>query len=208
MTVRVLLKDSKVTRKPGFVEEKRRDQSGNEYSVYSLPNGIRLFVENERWYVALRDLNDWIPKTIEKLVEQISFHGSFDRVKGRELGIYRHKTAEAEVGIGSSGYLVDMKASKLEDARELFLKIRTGEISRPESSFEGEQNGMSRQQLEQELATISAKAGELEQQTSDLRSELSLRTAEVAVLKAELEARNAEVHRLLSKIEELETFEI
>ncbi len=101
--------------------------------------------------------DDILPPTIAEFVTDVSYYAKISEANrvNRELGIYNHESAQAEVEIQSVGkdrlgYMAKVRGTKLEDCRELVRKIKTGVI-RPTESYDGSQQGMSRQDLEKEF---------------------------------------------------------
>lgn len=173
MSVHVYLKGNEVQSIEGFTEE----------GFPGLP-GIKLFRDGGRWYTILQEPTDPVPAAIVNIVDEISFIGWFPHYPYREAGVYRYESAEAEVELskgvsigkgGKSGEIeyrteICIKAKKMDDLLELYRQIRTGSI-RPEQSYEGEQGGMSRAELEAELKRIQQSANSiLEGVKADLRT--------------------------------------
>lgn len=149
---------------PGFTSKPSRDGSGDEVKV----NGISLFNDNGRLYTMFGDESSVMPDELKDYIEEVSFYGTMPETPKRERGIYHHESAEAEVEIdlGSKmrSYRVKITAKKIEDVRTLFRKIKAGSI-RPEDSHDGQQNGLSRVELDAELARAQR---ELEELRNDL----------------------------------------
>jgi len=152
MAINVYLKGDEVKNVEGFVT-KTRKQNGQEWNEYTLP-GVNLWHDKGRWHTMLHEPTEPVPVAVANIVEEISFHEWTALEPHREAGIYRHESAEAEVEpdmIGGKMKLkIRIKAKKMEDLRELYRRIRVGSI-RPEQSYEGPQDGLSRNQLETAL---------------------------------------------------------
>ncbi len=104
-----------------------------------------------------------MPSALLPYVKELSFRDTFrSGYAVREIGIYIHKTARAEVGMATvergSAYTVDIKAKNLDDLKELYDLIRAGTIHATES-HEGPQQGKTRAKLEAELKKVK---GDLE----------------------------------------------
>lgn len=144
MSVNVYLKGDEVMGLEGFDSTRK-----------SLPGNIVLFQEKGRWYFTLSDPSEPIPATVAGIVEEISLHAQVPCYDKREAGIYRFESAEAEIEQGqiSGRYWlqVRIKAKKMEDLRALLHMIRAGSI-RSEVSYENQQVGTSRAELEAKLA--------------------------------------------------------
>ncbi len=155
MSINILLDEQKLREAPGFSDTTRTDGGGGMI----LDNTrIPVSVDNlGRIYITLSDHASLAP-SIEPFVTEVSFfvYVSAQRTH-RELGIYRHASAEGEVdlqeGRDSTQYWIKVSAKKLEDARELVRLFKIGSI-RPADSFEGRQQGESKEELEARLRTV------------------------------------------------------
>lgn len=150
MSINVYLKDE-VIKLPGYICKPwgHKGQSGENHII----SGVTLLRDKGRWYIMLHEPTDQVPEAVADLVEEISFYEWIPSSPKREAGIYRHETAEAEVQPYLDGKnnrnQVRIKAKKMEDILNLFRMIKIGSI-RPEESYEGQQSGMSRAELEKE----------------------------------------------------------
>lgn len=154
MSINVYLKGDEVKNLEGFTTKKKQGgKPVQEWDEHEL-SGVKLSLDKGRWYIYLSEPTEPIPAVVKDIVEEISFHGYLKAGIRREMGIYRHESAEAEIDAESAGgkpmYVVRIKAKRMENLLELFHKIKIGSI-RPEESYEGQQNGMSRAELEAEL---------------------------------------------------------
>lgn len=153
MSINVYLEGDKVRDLEGFIV-KPRGEYDKRWEEYELP-GISLRYDKGRWFMTLNDPTEPIPAVIANLVEEISSHESIPSIPKREAGIYHHESAIAEVEHGKHGdprkTSVDIKAKCMKDLLELSRMIKVGS-TRPDESYEGEQLGMSRKELEAELA--------------------------------------------------------
>jgi len=144
MSVRCFLNPSEVERLHGL--------KSLGHNMFTLPGGVRLYLAEERYYFELSDLDE-IPPSMEGLVEEISVLHHWKGAR-REAGIYREGEVEAEVSYQCTSTeatnIARLQVKKIEDAKSLVRKIMTGVI-RPVESYEGSQNGKSRQELEGEL---------------------------------------------------------
>ena len=161
MSINVYLKGDEVRKLEGFTTKKRQGgKPVQEWDEHEL-SGVKLSHDKGRWYIMLHEPTEPVPATVVDIVEEISFYEWISLRPSREAGIYRHESAEAEVEpdkIGGDNRLkIRIRAKKMEDLLELYRKIRTGSI-RPEQSYEGQQGGMSRAELEAELERMQRDA--------------------------------------------------
>ncbi len=175
MSTNVYFKDD-IRRYPGFSSTPCPDGSGNKM----IAAGINLFSEGGR----LHSIGDNTPF---ELLGFVDYYSSYEWVSAertrRETGIYRHEDAEAEVTFEDTGgkkqkYCIKLKAKKMESADTLLRLIKTGAI-RPAESYEGAQQGKSRDQLESELRQAMQ---ELEGNVAYLRKVVFKYEAVLAVL--------------------------
>ncbi len=164
----VYLKDEVATTK-GFSETTHHD--GSESHKMRLRLGcIGLNQQqNGRWMCYLGLNTKEVPPELAELVEEISFMTDIPASPHRERGVYRHESARAQVtaSSGKIGSKVHITGKNLADVRELHHKILAGSV-RPEESYEGEQNGMSRRKLEVELARLRVLELESKKLVADL----------------------------------------
>ncbi len=146
---------------PGFKSTPYADGSGDRMQI----GGITLFNDRGRLCTFVGDEGAKLPEELQKYVAEFSLYITMAEVARRETGIYCQGSAEAELEVaeyskGRLGYRVRARGKKAEDVRELLRMIRAGEI-RPERSYEGQQIGMSRSELEAKVASLAEKNGEL-----------------------------------------------
>ncbi|HXK31175.1 MAG TPA: hypothetical protein VJZ94_00270 [Candidatus Paceibacterota bacterium] len=132
---------------------------GGEDELAEVGGNLRPSHRDGRWRVYLpNDINE-IPEVLDQVVDEISFKEGIPYSPSRETGIYLHKDARAEITFGVASkdlprmLMVHIAGKDLKNIRELFHQIRVGSI-RPEESYEGEQSGKSRKELEAELARL------------------------------------------------------
>lgn len=163
MSLYVYLRGDEVKKIEGFTTTLRQGgkpvQEWNEYKL----SGVSIhYDENGRWHIFLSEPTDSVPAVVADIIEEVSLHKYLNN--RREEGIYRYESAEAEIDRQSAGgkflYRVRIKAKKMEDLLELFRNIKIGSI-RPDESYEGQQNGLSRAELEEELKQLQDKFGNL-----------------------------------------------
>lgn len=160
MSVNVYLKGEEVTKLDGFKTVKQHHQ-GNSWDNYNY-KGLTLYCSGGDWYFTLYNVDDNIPDALKELVERVVYMGRFSFLPAREAGEYLHESAVAKVssidnsGKGNRENSIRIDAVKMEDLRELLKQIRVGSI-RPHKSYEGPQNGLSRNKLEAELKEANAK---------------------------------------------------
>lgn len=153
MSVNVYIKEDEIIKMSGFKTIEKGGKNGQSWEEYDL-SGIKLYFEKGRWYTTL-NIRDNTPDLIKDIVEEVSFLEYIPIKPWRESGVYKLGTAIAEIELsgkmcGDTVKKVFIKAENLGDIQEIFHKIKTGSI-RPEESFEGEQSGLSRAELEEEL---------------------------------------------------------
>lgn len=148
MSINVYLKGDEVTKLKDF-KTKQMQNRDRQWEEYGLP-GVSIWREKGRWYITLNEPTEPIPAAVAGIVEEISFRVWIPGSPSREAGIYRHESAEAEVGTDKSSgdlkYEIRIRAKNMADLLELYRKIRIGSI-RPAQSYEGEQGGSSRAEL-------------------------------------------------------------
>lgn len=154
MSINVFLTDG-VMKLEGFTTTPRTER-GQTWQEYSLP-GVKLFRDKGRFYTMLSEPTDPVPPVVAGVVDEISYYERLPGRPNREAGLYRCGTAEAEVESdtisGVPQKSVHIKAKNMGDACTLIRKIKTGSI-RPDESYEGQQSGLSRATLEQELERL------------------------------------------------------
>lgn len=133
---------------------------------WHIPGIITLAYEKGCCFLTLNEVSDPIPPAIAEFVEKITIR-EYHQASKRESGIYRYKTAEAEVMMDSSGVSASIfiRGMSKEDALDLLKKIKTGTI-RPDESYETPQDRISSKE-------ICAKLTELEHINSDLRDQIA-----------------------------------
>ena len=178
MSVNVYFTDA-VREIDGFTSKPYSDGSGENMRI----DGLHISSDRGRLYAMLGDENSEVPDKLKDCVTGFSLYEFIPRVAQRETGIYRHGSAEAEVEDAwddgkRSMYKVQITGKKMEDVRNLFRMIKTGAIRpEPEDSYEGEQLGMSRADLEAELERMTIERDDLLEQLQ--LSEATLRDHEV-----------------------------
>ncbi|MDO8559209.1 MAG: hypothetical protein Q7R84_02650 [bacterium] len=152
MSVNLYLNDN-VRKSELFKSEPYRNGTGDQMTF----DGMSIFGEKGRLHIIWGN-DDPIPEILKNLVEEVSCHEVIPQMGHRESGIYRHETAECELTPEDYGnakrekpmYRLKITAKNLEDIQAIMHKIKTGTIS-PDESYEGNQHGKTRQQLENEL---------------------------------------------------------
>jgi hypothetical protein len=166
-------------------EEKIRAATGFSETPYDQKGGgginfrdISLFRGNGRLHAMLGD-DEVLPAFLVEFVTDVSYYAKISDTNrvNRELGIYNHESAQAEVEIQSMGkdrlgYMAKVRGTKLEDCRELVRQIKAGLI-RPTESYEGSQQGMSRQDLEKELGRVTDLVERQAPELEDTRNRLA-----------------------------------
>ena len=137
----------------GFKTQPYKDGSGDEMIL----NGTHVYRQDGRLHISWNETAP-ITEELRGLVEEISWYEQIPQTGRREAGIYRHKSAECDLTPEDRSsnkrenriYILKLRAKTLEDAHELMHMIKTGTI-RPSESYEGDQQGLSRAELESEL---------------------------------------------------------
>jgi len=133
----------------GFVADKQYP------ATMGICEGFHFYFNNGRWRIELGSCNNPLPDWLAPIVEEISLFECLALETKREAGVYRHESAEAEVGSYRDGRReitrIRIQAKNMDDTRALLHKIKAGTI-RPDESYEGQQTGMSRQELEAKVA--------------------------------------------------------
>ena len=140
---------------------------------YQLP-GLDVCRNKGRYYVILHP-GDPVPPILKSVVDEISLYDEIPvALIRRELGLYTHESAEAEVEPTYSGerHIIRIRGKKMEDVVELFRLIKAGAI-RPSVSYQGPQSGKSRPELEKELKQARQELEELREKLG--LSEMTLR---------------------------------
>ncbi len=177
MSMNVYLKES-VRNASGFKSDRPVDDAENNISV----NGIILYSEKGRLYVMLDD-NGVIPSILVEHVDEISVHTSFSAERThRETGVYTLDDAKAELNYSFGGktmlYLIKTKGKKLDSVQALIHKIKTGSV-RPTESYEGRQQGMSKEELEIELGNCKADLAALQSKLTQSEADRILAVGKV-----------------------------
>lgn len=173
MSINVYLKGDEIRGVEGYKATPQHDR-GQTWNKHTLP-GIDLLFEKGRWFITLYDLTDAIPAVLESIVDEISVFVSLPIYSPREMGIYEHKSATAEIDTDNLGGKTDKFRLKIitktmEDARELIEQFRCGTI-RPKLSYEASQGGKSYAELEAEVERIQRNAnGAIEFLKADLHT--------------------------------------
>jgi hypothetical protein len=199
MSVNVYFTDE-VKKLDGFTKKPYKDSSGDEMKI----DGMHLFSDKARLYAMLGDENSVVPEKLQPCVESFTLYESIPQVAHRETGIYCYESAEAEVewedGYGKNGkpkYKVHIVGKKIEDMRDLLRKIKTGTI-RPEESYEGQQLGMSRSELEAQWKRVNENNTSLADQL-----ELSYKTLQAERVNfTNACEKNVKLRRLASELRE------
>lgn len=144
---------------PGFY------MTGTGTEQWVVPKTITLAYEKSCCFLTLNEVSDPIPPMIRDFVEEVTLR-EYHSASKRESGIYRHKTAEAEVTREHSALLVSIfiRGKSKDDVVNLLQQIKTGTI-RPEESYEAPQDGMSSEEihakLKEELRSANAQISDL-----------------------------------------------
>ena len=189
MSVNVYLVGEKVREMSEFKIVGGKKKDGGSWKQFTL-SGINLSYDKGRFYICLDQPTEKISSLLADIVDEVSFWEWFPSDPAREVGIYNHKSAEAEVeSPRENSVRVRIIAKKMEDLLELYRKIRIGSI-RPTKSYEGEQDGMSKVQLEKELKRLQGEKTELEEKLEILQGENTELDGKLAVLTEKAEKAN------------------
>lgn len=196
MSINVYFKDE-VKNYLGFKISPATQERAERTSV----NDISLFDKDGRLYAMWGD-DSPMPDDLCDFVEEITQYEWIPRMGYREAGIYRYESADCELIPKDPGgkrenpmYWLKMRGTKLEDIQALLYRIKVGTI-RPDESYEGHQQGKSRNELEQELRNLREHVTELENEKTILESENS--QARFALQKAQelVDQKTAEIDSL------------
>lgn len=182
MSVNLYLKND-IREATGFTEKPYKDNStGMDRRI----DGVSIFGLEGNFHVSHSE-NDPIPPKLAEYVVRITLHDfiSTERAR-RETGVYRDGDTVAEVTVANSNRPmchVKLEGNDLDKIKGLLRKIQAGSI-RPVESYEGQQSGLSRKQLEMDL---ESNKGLLKEAQSSLQLALS-RVSAAYKLSAELEA--------------------
>ncbi len=155
MSINVYLKDEVQQATTGF-EEKEKAESGHKRSEYRRVSGTSLLHDKGRWYFILHYLTDQIPDSVKEFVEEISCFETFSSQPKRALGVYKFESVEAELDDWDKGkYQLKMRGKSMENMLKLYRLIRAGQTF-PVESYDGQQSGVSRSELEAELEQMQS----------------------------------------------------
>lgn len=159
---------------------------GGSYELFAL----KVEEEDFRWYLYFNDYGSKLPAELDGMVEGVSIFEATPAYATREMGQYQHNTATAEVEVqrrdhDKSLYRLEVKAEKLEDARELIHLFKVGKI-RPVESYEGSQLGKSRAELEEEVVLAKMMVDRLIDRLRTLEREIEASKGLVFMKKATL----------------------
>jgi len=125
-----------VEKKEGY-EEKQRGKDSEQYKDYSIA-GMHIFRDKGKPYIMLGEVENSIPEVVSDIVVGVSLHDWIPLTPKRIKGVYKLKSATAIVDLSGDRTEVRITAEKIEDLRELYYKIRTGQIL-PSENWEAEQ---------------------------------------------------------------------
>lgn len=117
--------------------------------------GFTIYHTSGRWYFNI-DLVSPIPAELQKLVVEYSLYAFIPSRPYRERGIYQRADAKAEVDWLDTKHnqlSVKIRGTSRKEISDLFDAIRIGKI-RPVESFDGNQNGKSRSEIEDDLEKV------------------------------------------------------
>jgi len=163
MSVNVYFQDE-VQKKDGFIVT-NYTHKGKQLDEYSLP-GLQLYRDKGRFYFFFSELDNPIPTIVEDVVEDISFYDRIPCNPERIIGVYKYKSAEAELDRSGERVTYGLKihGKNMEDIRELYRQIRAGTITPEESWDEGVVQGVDKTSvLVQEISELRKEFDELDQ---------------------------------------------
>lgn len=182
--------------------------------------GVTVFLHKGPPFV-MSELSSGIPTAVAMYVEGFSVYEWLPMLGGREMGVYRHESAVAEIDVIHVGpnqdrqkqYKIRLTAKSIEDAHELIHLFRTGKI-RPVESFEGPQGGKSRAELEREVdkakkdvASLAERLKNAEEAEGNERAARETLVKRLRTLESEIEARTGIVFMkkatLVEKLEQV-----
>lgn len=159
MSIRLYFDPEKVRKHPSYKEVTTRNGRGEPHTEYLL-DGEGISIDDGDWYVNIYSvILPEIPNLYKGILASVSLCEDFPIRPLRERGVYRYKTATAELETRDFGrkeelkYIIKITGKSLKNVQELFQMVKAGSV-RPEISYEGSQNGLSRQALEEEVERL------------------------------------------------------
>ena len=133
--------NEKVRMREDFKVSHKISKDGQEWDEHQL-NHINVFFSEGRMHSIIHYLDQPLPAWMEGLYSELSFCEWFPIEPKREKGVYKLRSARADLDTGRSGkdqhHSVRIVGQKLEDMAELYNLIRSGRIL-PSESWEDEQ---------------------------------------------------------------------
>ncbi|MFH1766697.1 MAG: hypothetical protein ABH826_01235 [Patescibacteria group bacterium] len=169
----------------------------------------KLKKEGDRLFFSLPYLQAEIPEVLVRgfFVSEVSIRERIPGSPHREWGRYHLGSARATVDddtrSGSPRLVVFVKAENMADARALLHQIRGGQI-RPTESYEGEQSGLSTQDLQRLLkqkTTECQQIREAQALTEAVRRDVESDLQAAKKREAELEDKDQDHQRMLREIQ-------
>jgi len=121
--------------------------------------GSILIRDKSLYYTSVFDLEDRLPKSLKDYLHHISVWAHFSQTPYREQGIYKRGDVRAKLELVSttreSRYELEMKGKSIKQLRNTYEAIRAGTL-RPTISFEGNQQGKSKHELEVEVDQLQS----------------------------------------------------
>ena len=164
MSVRVYLKTKSVENLIGFDRVANAEGETRRLSLSDhLIPGVSVKEAQGRYYIVLDQMDDPVPPRLKWMVDGFSFLTNIPMDPIRQIGVYRLRSisrsvlAEAKVDrlLGYATITVLIRSKTLKHLKELWERIRLGTI-RPEIPYGDEQAGLSREELEAEVAHLQA----------------------------------------------------
>ncbi|MDP2967065.1 MAG: hypothetical protein Q8N87_01490 [bacterium] len=136
-SIYLYLKNEEVPKLVGYQIIDRHNKDGGNYKTYSIP-GVDLSFDKGRFNTILHGIQESIPLLIKDIVEEISLYDWIPLDPERVIGRYKYKTAIALLDRQKDNYELRILGKLLEDVKELYFQIRSGNIQ-PFESWEKKQ---------------------------------------------------------------------
>ena len=122
-----------------FQTEVRKSKDGKQLNDYYLKD-LQLSRAKGRWCIHLHDLTDPIPPIVKEFVDEISFYDRIPSRPHRDIGIYRHEDAEAQIDRNGDQFTYGLwiRGKRMENMLVLYRMIRAGTIA-PTENWDAEQ---------------------------------------------------------------------
>ncbi|MBT4722992.1 hypothetical protein HN958_00150 [Candidatus Falkowbacteria bacterium] len=155
---------------PHVTSHQRTDKDGRTVTDWYIGQNLRAHEENGKFYVEHPNLDAPLhPHINEGTIGMITMVETIPIAHDRETGVYQHPKFKnicawvtKTISAGKEALLIriESKRPRIEEVRELYMLIRTGKI-RPVESFEEEQDGVTKADLQQTIILLEEKIDNL-----------------------------------------------